>query len=170
MPVFLAFLVFPLLELALLIYIGSQTSIFLVMSVVILTAILGGLIMRQFGLGSLVSLRSPGRDGSSPGGAIMDATLLSLSGFLLFLPGIICDFIGIALLFPPTRRFVRNRMNSWLTQHVNVRVQAFRSGPTGSIHYDSWDQETASDEVLNAEIVRRSPTDGSQQLPKGSIE
>lgn len=94
----------PLIELALLIKIGSSIGILATLVLIIATAILGGLVVRHQGLGVLKRMRQTIETGKTPVEPMMEGMLLMVAGGCLIAPGIITDLIGLVLLVPSLRQ------------------------------------------------------------------
>lgn len=100
----------PLIELALLIKIGSSIGIVGTLLLIIATAILGGLVVRHQGLGVLQRMRQTVQTGKTPVEPMMEGMLLMVAGGCLIAPGIITDCIGLVLLVPIIRQMAARAM------------------------------------------------------------
>lgn len=106
MPVFLAFLLWPLVEIALFVTLGGALGLWLTLAVVIGTGILGIWLLRRLGFRSAERLRAEMDRMRDPLGAAGDSALLALAALLLILPGFLTDFLGALLLIAPFRRLL----------------------------------------------------------------
>jgi len=106
MPVFLALLLWPLVEIALFVTLGGALGLWLTLAVVIGTGILGVTLLRRLGLRSAERLRAEMDRMRDPLGAAGDSALLALAAILLILPGFLTDALGAFLLVPPVRRLL----------------------------------------------------------------
>ncbi|NBC46679.1 MAG: FxsA family protein [Gammaproteobacteria bacterium] len=110
MWIFLLIFVFaPLIELYFLIQVGSVIGALPTILLSILTAVIGGYLVRMQGLAVLMRVRSMLERGETPALELLDGAVLLLCGFALLLPGFITDAIGFALLVPPFRRALVRR-------------------------------------------------------------
>jgi UPF0716 protein FxsA len=110
MWIFLLIFVFaPLIELYFLIQVGSVIGALPTILLSILTAVIGGYLVRMQGLAVLMRVRSMLERGETPALELLDGAVLLLCGFALLLPGFITDAIGFALLVPPLRRALVRR-------------------------------------------------------------
>jgi UPF0716 protein FxsA len=100
------FVVIPATELYVLIEVGSEIGALTTIWLVILTALLGGWMVRQQGLGVMFRIREQMQRGEPPGIEILEGALLLIMGVLLLLPGFITDALGFLLLIPPLRRWL----------------------------------------------------------------
>jgi len=57
-----------------------------------------------------------------PGREILDGISVLVGGALLLTPGLITDGVGLALLFPPTRRAAQTLARRWLERQVRSRT------------------------------------------------
>lgn len=108
MPLFLlALLALPLIEIAVLIVVGSTIGVLPTIGLVILTGVLGMILLRFQGLVVLSRIRSEMGSGQIPDKTLADAAMIALAGLFLILPGFVSDVMGILLFLPPVRRFIR---------------------------------------------------------------
>ena len=144
---FLLFTVVPIIELALLIWLGGQTVWWLPVLLVIADGLAGALLWRWQGLRTLARVREEMAARRMPADAMVDGLLIFFAGGLLISPGMLTDFAGFALLIPPIRRVVKQYAKLWFLRHVEVRTAGFGAGsaPTG----DSRD----GDEIIEAKVL-----------------
>lgn len=106
-PVFL-FLIFfvgaPLVELYLLIEVGSVIGALPTILLSVFTALLGGMLVRLQGFSVLFRAQSQMAQEEVPAIELLEGALLLMVGLALLLPGFITDAIGFLLLIPPLRR------------------------------------------------------------------
>jgi UPF0716 protein FxsA len=124
---FLVFTIVPLLELALLIYIGSKTSVLFTIGLVLLMGILGATLARWQGWQALTRIRYELRAGRMPADAMLDGLLILVAGVLLVTPGVLTDVVGFSFLIPPVRKVVKRALIAWLRRNVRVDTVQFRS-------------------------------------------
>jgi UPF0716 protein FxsA len=121
----------PLVEIGLLIRLGSVIGIWWLAAIIIGTAFLGTYIIRRVGISvferALTRLSSE-REGFSP---LFDGFLQVLAGLLLIFPGVISDVIGLVLLIPQVRRFMIRtgllKLVTFFHYQAEVSREAFRS-------------------------------------------
>lgn len=104
----LVLLALPLIEIAVLILVGSKIGVFATIGLVILTGILGTVLLRLQGFSVLSRIRSEMDRGQVPDKSLADAAMIALAALFLILPGFISDIIGIALFLPPVRALIRS--------------------------------------------------------------
>jgi UPF0716 protein FxsA len=112
---FLIFLLVPLLEIYLLIEIGSLIGAVWTVAGVVGTAALGAALVRRQGLAALARFRSATQAGELPAVTIIEGLALLVAGALLLTPGFFTDLVGFLLLTPPLRQFLVKR---WLVGRV----------------------------------------------------
>lgn len=98
------FVVVPLLELALLVQVGSWIGVLPTVGIVAVTGLVGAWLARTQGLRVLTGLQMEMAAGRVPAQPFLDGTAILVGGLLLLTPGILSDVLGFALLLPPTRR------------------------------------------------------------------
>jgi len=107
---FLLFITIPLLELYVLIEVGSGIGGLPTILLCLFTAALGGMIIRWQGLTTLLDAQKRMTMGELPAEHGFHGLLLGLAGLLLFTPGFITDTAGFLLLIPPLRSYIINRL------------------------------------------------------------
>ena len=120
MPLLLLLAIFvlvPATELYVLIEVGSEIGALSTIWLVILTALIGGWMVRQQGLAVMFRVREQLDRGEPPAIDMMEGALLLLAGVLLLLPGFITDTLGFLLLIPPLRRWL---ILNWLKRRGNM--------------------------------------------------
>jgi len=106
---FLLFILTPLIELYLLIEVGSQIGGLTTIMLCLATAALGGFLVRLQGIQMLFSARKEVAAGQVPAAAGLHGLMLVVAGLLLLTPGFFTDTIGFILLVPPFRDWLINR-------------------------------------------------------------
>jgi UPF0716 protein FxsA len=132
MRLVLLFIGLPLLELYILIKIGSHLGAFLTIALIIFTGILGLLLARLEGLRTLRQIRQNLSQGIVPAEEMVDSVLIFVGGILFVVPGVITDIAALVLLIPFSRtifkRWLRRRFDR-AVERGNVRLQYHRSAP-----------------------------------------
>jgi len=96
----------PLLELYLLIEVGSAIGALPTILLSLFTAVLGGLLMRWQGVSTALRARAAMERGEVPALEMLEGAMVFLAGLALFLPGFFTDALGLLVLIPPLRRLV----------------------------------------------------------------
>jgi UPF0716 protein FxsA len=107
---FLLFLVVPLVEIYLLIKIGSVVGAGLTIFLVVFTAFLGAILVRAQGFSTLVRIQAQMATSRLPAMEIMEGVFLFVAGALLLTPGFFTDAVGFVFLTPPLRRLIIRRI------------------------------------------------------------
>tara|TARA_B100001989_G_C24297101_1_gene343916 strand:- start:86 stop:604 length:519 start_codon:yes stop_codon:yes gene_type:complete len=102
----LLFTIVPTVELALLIWIGTQIGVLWTTLIVIATGFTGAWLAKREGLGVLRKLRADLQGGLPPTGRIVEGVLVLCGAILLVTPGVLTDLTGFALILPFTRRLI----------------------------------------------------------------
>ena len=101
----LLFIGVPLIELYFMIEVGSQIGAIPTISLVVFTAVLGGLLVRLQGFSTLMRVREMTERGEIPAVEMLEGAVLLLAGFSLLLPGFFTDALGFLCLVPKLRRW-----------------------------------------------------------------
>ena len=108
MPLLIFLVIFvgaPLVELYLLIEVGSVIGALPTIALSLFTAALGGGLVRMQGFAVLFRAQSALAAREVPAIELLEGALLLLAGLALLLPGFITDAIGFLLLIAPLRRW-----------------------------------------------------------------
>ena len=115
MWLFIAFLLVPLIEIALFIQVGGAIGLWPTLGIVILTAIAGTWLVRSQGRAALSQLRGSLNAFSDPTRPLAHGAMILFSGALLLTPGFFTDAVGFALLIPSVRDFVMREAGKRIT-------------------------------------------------------
>jgi UPF0716 protein FxsA len=114
----LLFLAIPIVEIYLLIQVGSIIGVFPTILMVIATAVIGAFLLRQQGLSTLTRFQNNVAQGQVPAMEMLEGIILLVGGALLMTPGFFTDTIGFLCLLPFSRRI----MVHFLVKHSMVKV------------------------------------------------
>lgn len=103
---FLIFLVVPLVEIYLLIRIGSVIGAGMTVFLVVFTAMLGAFLVRAQGFSTFGRVQVQLAQGQVPALEMIEGLFLFAAGALLLTPGFFTDTIGFICLTPPLRRLI----------------------------------------------------------------
>lgn len=115
---FLAFLVVPLVELYVLLQVGSAIGALNTVVLVVLVGVAGAWLVKREGLGVVRRVRSQVAAGQVPGRELVDGFLILFGGALMLTPGFVTDLAGLALLLPPIRAAARRTLAHRLRVYV----------------------------------------------------
>jgi len=144
----LLFILMPIIEMWLLITIGSYIGALSTIALVLLTALIGIGLLREQGVSTLWRGREKLQQGKIPAQEMMEGIVLAVSGALLLTPGFVTDTIGLMGLLPLTRIFLVKSILQKVSI-LNANAQSFSQQPFGSqsqnygdtIDGESWDSE-----------------------------
>ena len=126
LKLFLAFTIIPVVEIYLLIQIGTIFGALTSIALVIVTGFLGAYLARIQGLQTLFRIQKSLREGQMPSGELLDALLIGIAGLVLLTPGFLTDACGFLLLIPNTRTAIKQ----WLHRQIEVRYTSTRPDKT----------------------------------------
>lgn len=112
MPFFFIFVIIPLMELFVFAAVGEQIGLFTTLFLALLTAIIGGALVKQQGFQTIMAMRNSLDRGKMPMDEIFDGFCLVAAGALLITPGFITDTVGFSLLVPPFRAALRHTIKN----------------------------------------------------------
>ena len=113
------FVVGPIAEIYVLLKTGQTFGAFPVIGMCLLTAALGGLLIRLQGLAAVNQARRDLAKGEIPVDAAANGVFLILAAPLLMTPGFITDAVGFALLAPPARRILARAALNWIKRRID---------------------------------------------------
>ena len=125
MPLFLLFLLVPLIEIALFIQVGGLIGLWPTLGIVILTAIAGTFLIRSQGFLVMNQLRGSMSNLEDPTEPLAHGAMVLFAGALLLTPGFFTDALGLSLMIPGVRGKIFHFLRS------KVRVASFSYGPDG---------------------------------------
>ena len=124
LKLFLAFTIIPVVEIYLLIEIGSVFGVITSIALVVFTGFLGAYLARIQGLQTLFRIQESLREGRMPSAELLDALLIGIAGLVLLTPGFLTDTVGFILLIPSTRIAIKCWLQSKIkTQHMSERPE-----------------------------------------------
>ena len=121
---FTLFLIVPVVEIFLLIEIGSEIGAIWTILLIVGTAMLGATLVRHQGLTTLQRLNDAMRRGQVPAIEMFEGIALLVAGALLLTPGFFTDAIGFLLLVPPLRQFLILRL--FRNKRPDIQGTAYR--------------------------------------------
>ena len=119
---FLCFTLIPMIELYLLIQVGSVIGGFNTILLVIISGFLGAWLARMEGMNTLMRVRSNMQQGIMPTEDLLDGLIILIAGIVLITPGLLTDAMGLTLLWPVSRnafkRFLRKKFDEWTSNNT----------------------------------------------------
>jgi UPF0716 protein FxsA len=107
------FIVVPILELWVIIEVGSLIGVLPTLALLLADAVLGSLLLRHQGRGAWQRFNRAIAERRFPAREVADGLLIAIGGTLLLTPGFLTDVVGAIFLIPPTRALVRRLMRGW---------------------------------------------------------
>ena len=102
----------PIIEIYLFIKIGSQIGAFNTILLIFITAFFGIVYARYEGFNTLKSGVSLMMKNTLPVYEIISGAALAFAALLLILPGFATDFLGLLIIFPPTRKLIFKKVST----------------------------------------------------------
>jgi UPF0716 protein FxsA len=142
------FIVVPIVELYVIIQIGSLIGVWPTLALLLADALLGSLLLRHQGRGAWRRFNNAIAERRFPGREVADGLLIAIGGTLLLTPGFVTDIVGAIFLIPPTRAIIRRLMRGYVGRRfvvVGMPGSTGSAGPaTTTRHYD---YESTAEEV-----------------------
>ena len=104
--IILAIIVIPVLEIYLLIKIGSQIGAITTILLIFTTAIIGIYYAKYEGLNTLRSGFSQLSKNETPAYEVISGAAIAFAAILLIIPGFLTDLLGFLMIFPITRKII----------------------------------------------------------------
>lgn len=139
--VLLVLMLLPAIEIAVLVWLALETSVWFVLALLLGAGLLGTFLARQQGLRAMTRVADEVRRGRMPADALLDALLVSLAAVLLILPGLLSDVVAILLLFPPTRHLLKRSAKRGIQARVVTTT------------YQAYDAPQGHDEVIDVRVI-----------------
>jgi len=110
MPFFILFIMTPLAEIIVFMNVSDVIGLGTALIMALLTAILGGTIVRYQGIQTIMAAQGNMRRGVLPSRELFDGLCLVAAGATLITPGFITDALGFALLIPSLRGMLLQKL------------------------------------------------------------
>ena len=125
------FVVVPLMELLVIIEIGSRIGYLYTILLLIVISFGGAALARREGYRAIAQIQVDVAAGRMPADSMIDGALILVAAALLIAPGYITDAAGLALLLPPVRRPVRAYVRKKVKRAVEARALRVWTGGGG---------------------------------------
>ncbi len=120
----LLFIAVPLIEVLILIQLGSLFGFWPTIFVVVGTGIVGAYLAKLYGLTIWYKIQEDLAAGRMPADKLIDGLLVLVGGVVLLTPGLLTDVLGILLLIPITRdyfkKFARSKLRNMSEQQTTI--------------------------------------------------
>ena len=118
-PFLISVILVPVIEIYLLIKIGSQIGAITTIMLIFATAIVGIYYAKYEGLNTLKSGFSQLSRNEAPKYEILSGAAIAFAAILLIIPGFFTDIIGFLLIFPISRKFIFKNFSKKFTNKNN---------------------------------------------------
>lgn len=130
------FVIVPLIEIYVLIQVGSQIGASTTIILVVSTALLGASLVRLQGLSALTRIHTALAQGETPAVPLLEGAMLLVAGALLLTPGFFTDALGFLVLVPR----LREQAARWLLLRLLTQ--------------GTWSQESAHSRTIEGDYRR----------------
>ena len=120
-PIFLTIILFPIIEIYLLIKIGSQIGAITTILLIFSTAIVGVYYAKYEGLNTLKSGFLQLRQNRSPTYEVISGAAIALGAILLIIPGFATDTLGFLIIFPLSRKLILSSLKKNIVTKNNKK-------------------------------------------------
>tara|TARA_B100000989_G_scaffold284176_1_gene250731 strand:+ start:31 stop:456 length:426 start_codon:yes stop_codon:yes gene_type:complete len=120
-PILLTIILVPIVEIFLLIKIGSQIGAMSTILLIFTTAIIGVYYAKYEGLNTLKSGFAQLSRNETPAYEVVSGAAIAFAALLLIIPGFATDIFGFLLIFPISRKFIFNKMSKKFRQKKSER-------------------------------------------------
>src|SRR3954466_1644253 len=139
------FIVVPIVELYVIIQIGSLIGVWPTIALLLADAGPGSLLLRHQGRGAWRRFNAALAERRFPGREVADGLLIAVGGTLLLTPGFVTDIFGAILLIPPTRAIVRRLMRGFVARRFLIVGMPGSGGPSTSGR--NYDYDASAEEI-----------------------
>ena len=114
-PILLTIILVPVIEIYLLIKIGSQIGAITTIFLIFTTAIIGVYYAKYEGLNTLKSGFAQLSKNETPAYEVISGAAIAFAALLLIIPGFATDILGFLLIFPISRKLIFNKFSKKFT-------------------------------------------------------
>jgi UPF0716 protein FxsA len=125
----LLFVTIPLIELMLLLLVGSRIGLWPTIAIAILTGVLGASISRAQGLRAIARYQAALAEGRLPHEEVIEGLIIFVAGVLLLTPGFLTDTTGFLLLVPSIRERATKALSGYLAGRIKGAPSAAHQTP-----------------------------------------
>ncbi len=126
----LAFVIIPVIELAVLMKVGNIIGIFNTVMVILITGVWGAYLAKSQGFQVVRRITNNLEQGNLPTEELLDGAFVLVGGALLLTPGFLTDLSGLICLIPQTRYLIK----AWLRRKLEQKLASGKF----TVHYRSW--------------------------------
>ena len=119
-PIFITIILVPIIEIYLLIKIGSEIGAITTILLIFTTAVVGVYYAKYEGLNTLRAGFAQLRKNESPTYEMLSGAAIAFAALLLIIPGFATDLLGFLLIFPITRKIILGRFSKKFENKTNT--------------------------------------------------
>jgi len=116
-----AIILIPIIEIYLLIKIGSQIGAITTILLIFITAVMGIYYAKYEGLNTLKSGFIQLSKNETPAYEVLSGAVIAFAALLLIIPGFATDIMGFLLIFPISRKFIFNLFSKKIKRKENKK-------------------------------------------------
>ena len=120
-PILLSIILIPIIEIYVLIKIGTQIGAITTIFLIFVTAIIGIYYAKYEGLNTLKSGFTQLSRNQTPTYEVMSGAAIAFAALLLIIPGFVTDILGFLLIFPLSRKIIFNKLFKKLKHNENSK-------------------------------------------------
>ena len=117
--ILIAIILVPIIEIYLLIKIGSEIGALTTIFLIFTTAIVGVYYAKYEGLNTLKSGFNQLRNNETPAYEVLSGAMIAFAAILLIIPGFATDILGFILIFPVSRKLIFKNFSKKFTKKKN---------------------------------------------------
>lgn len=145
MMFWIIFVLIPLAEISVFITVGDEIGLLSTLLLCLLTAMIGGFLVRLQGLETLIQGQRTLAEGHLPVDEIFSGFCLVVAGAMLITPGFVTDALGFSLLVPGVRSFLR--------RYLATRIEVMGQRP------QERQKPHRNDDIVEGDFKRIDPAD-----------
>ncbi|MEL7496273.1 MAG: FxsA family protein [Planctomycetota bacterium] len=145
----LIFILVPLADLILLLWLAQYTGWEVSVALVIVSGIVGAYLARRASQSVTAKMRDKFSQGQFEPGLLTDGAMIFFAAGLLLTPGFITDVLGFTILIPPCREWYKKIIGGWLKHNFKVHVVSGSSDPFGGGPRSEQGSNTVDGEVVH---------------------
>lgn len=135
------FITIPILEIYLLLTIGSWIGVLPTILLIFFTAILGAFLLRLQGMSTLARVQQQADQGQLPAIELLEGLMLLIAAALLLTPGFFTDTIGFLSLVPAVRQIVARHLLSHIFKTHIIKTHSQNQTQTDAIEGEYWEDK-----------------------------
>ena len=119
--ILVSIILIPIIEIYLLIKIGSQIGAIATILLIFSTAIIGVYYAKYEGLNTIKSGFIQLSKNEAPAFEILSGAAIAFAALLLIVPGFVTDIVGFSLIFPPSRKLIFKNLSKKFSKKENLK-------------------------------------------------